>query len=140
VATLPKEFDARNLVNGHFTLEVKIKRLGQWRWRLWLALLLCKWAAKLAWLDFKILTQSEGKPYLYYCPYCHREVYGREPEEAEYKTIGCPHCHCQFLIIGDFSGPELVTEDTFDLCEYECHWQDPYGFVPEAGCPIHDRA
>jgi len=22
----------------------------------------------------------------------------------------------------------------------ECHWAEPYGFVPEAGCPDHDTA
>ena len=22
---------------------------------------------------------------------------------------------------------------------YECDWVHPYGFVPEAGCPIHDN-
>ena len=22
---------------------------------------------------------------------------------------------------------------------YDCDWVYPYGFVPEAGCPIHDR-
>jgi DNA-directed RNA polymerase subunit RPC12/RpoP len=105
-----------------------------------LALLLCKWATKLAWLDLSLVTQSEEKPYLYYCPYCHREVNGREPEWAEYKTIGCTHCHRQFLVVGSDGGPELVAEETFDICEYECHWQEPYGFVPEAGCPIRDRA
>jgi hypothetical protein len=24
-------------------------------------------------------------------------------------------------------------------CTYACGWQEPYGFVPEAGCPVHDR-
>ena len=23
-------------------------------------------------------------------------------------------------------------------CGYNCIYQEPYGFVPEAGCPIHD--
>lgn len=22
--------------------------------------------------------------------------------------------------------------------EYDCHYTEPYGFVPEAGCPVHD--
>lgn len=25
-------------------------------------------------------------------------------------------------------------------CGYECEWVKPYGFVPEAGCPIHEAA
>lgn len=24
-------------------------------------------------------------------------------------------------------------------CGYACDWVYPYGFVPEAGCPIHDK-
>lgn len=24
-------------------------------------------------------------------------------------------------------------------CGFECGWVYPYGFVPEAGCPVHDR-
>jgi hypothetical protein len=23
--------------------------------------------------------------------------------------------------------------------DYYCHWEYPYGFVPEADCPVHDR-
>lgn len=23
-------------------------------------------------------------------------------------------------------------------CGFECEWVSPYGFVPEAGCPVHD--
>lgn len=26
----------------------------------------------------------------------------------------------------------------FMNCGYECSWTDPYGFVPEDGCPIHN--
>lgn len=24
-------------------------------------------------------------------------------------------------------------------CDGECHFQQPYGFVPHAGCPLHDK-
>ena len=24
-------------------------------------------------------------------------------------------------------------------CEFACCWVEPFGWVPEAGCPIHDR-
>lgn len=24
-------------------------------------------------------------------------------------------------------------------CGFECNWVFPYGFVPEAGCPVHDK-
>lgn len=25
-----------------------------------------------------------------------------------------------------------------NACGYACSFQEPYGFVPEAGCPVHD--
>lgn len=25
-----------------------------------------------------------------------------------------------------------------DACPYSCGFQEPYGFVPEADCPVHD--
>jgi hypothetical protein len=25
------------------------------------------------------------------------------------------------------------------ICGNECHYVEPYGFVPENGCPIHDN-
>ena len=28
--------------------------------------------------------------------------------------------------------------NSFD-CGHECHWVEPYGWVPEADCPIHDH-
>ena len=24
-------------------------------------------------------------------------------------------------------------------CDYNCSYTEPYGFVPEAGCPVHDH-
>jgi hypothetical protein len=36
-----------------------------------------------------------------------------------------------------------VTTSPLDVkeegCDGECHFQAPYGFVPHAGCPLHDR-
>lgn len=31
--------------------------------------------------------------------------------------------------------PNLVFDTS---CSYACGYQEPYGFVPEDGCPIHD--
>lgn len=27
-----------------------------------------------------------------------------------------------------------------DDCGYMCQYVEPYGFVPEVGCPVHDRS
>ncbi len=29
-------------------------------------------------------------------------------------------------------------DNDFEDCGYHCHYTESYGFVPEAGCPIHD--
>jgi hypothetical protein len=31
-----------------------------------------------------------------------------------------------------------MIEDTIPKCGFACEWVSPYGFVPEAGCPVHD--
>jgi len=33
---------------------------------------------------------------------------------------------------------ELEKKGQFPSKNCECHWQEPYGFVPEADCPEHD--
>lgn len=34
---------------------------------------------------------------------------------------------------------EWRSENTPTECGYDCDWVYPYGFVPEADCPIHDK-
>lgn len=37
--------------------------------------------------------------------------------------------------------PKIVRDPECDeplACGYSCGYQEPYGFVPEAGCPVHD--
>ena len=31
-----------------------------------------------------------------------------------------------------------VPENYREPCDYYCEFQEPYGYVPEAGCPVHD--
>jgi len=33
----------------------------------------------------------------------------------------------------------LSYEDLADKCDCECHFTKEYGFVPEAGCKVHDK-
>lgn len=33
---------------------------------------------------------------------------------------------------------DQLNEILLKACPADCSWQEPYGFVPEAGCPIHD--
>ena len=34
---------------------------------------------------------------------------------------------------------DLIQQELVGDCACECHFQMPYGFVPEADCPIHDK-
>ena len=37
-----------------------------------------------------------------------------------------------------WESPEMPIEWQVPECGYNCGWTEPYGFVPEAGCPVHD--
>jgi len=37
-----------------------------------------------------------------------------------------------------FDIPHSIARMVEGDCDRACGWQDPYGFVPEAGCPVHD--
>jgi hypothetical protein len=40
----------------------------------------------------------------------------------------------------DDDPPVRVEAGEFPSASCECHWAEPYGFVPEAGCQHHDTA
>jgi DNA-directed RNA polymerase subunit RPC12/RpoP len=80
--------------------------------------------------------------YIYRCPKCGQEFNGEKPNKPGTLCLACPHCNYQSLVIGDADKPYLlnpgVLKDGIELCSYGCHYAEPYGFVPMAGCPIHD--
>jgi len=56
-----------------------------------------------------LMAKDENKITFFLCKKCNREMLWEEKERV-----------CK------------------GKCGYECDYQSPYGFVPEAGCPIHD--
>ena len=49
----------------------------------------------------------------------------------------------QIVKAGEFERQYIISLEQLmnilkEVCPAECHYQEPYGFVPEAGCPIHD--
>lgn len=61
-----------------------------------------------------------------------------EPEDQESRgyleEVECACSHCKLSEqygVGSHGGPVRK-------CDGECHFQEPYGFVPHAGCPLHD--
>ena len=54
------------------------------------------------------------------------------------------------LLTGRFSVPTTaeakheermtnLTKQRLGDCEYACRYAEPFGWVPECGCPVHDR-
>ena len=79
-----------------------------------------------------------SEPWLYRCPHCGRDFNGHKA----LVVASCPHCNYQSLVIGTAEKPYLLNpdrlQDDVELCRWGCHYQEPYGFVPVAGCPVHD--
>lgn len=134
------KIDLDKLTAKHFTLSVRINRLHEWEWRLKLALLLCRLAAKIAWLKFELIREIPPDPWLYYCQRCGRDIADYKPCFERYLVISCPHCHYQSLVVGGGEEPVYVTEEGLGAYACDCHWQEPYGFVPATDCPIHDKS
>ncbi len=123
------------------TIIVKLERFKQWQLRLWIATQLIWLASKIAWVDIEIQFIDKGEPWLYYCPKCGKDIC----DGKDALSVRCHHCNYQSLVIQNIEGkpycldPSLV-EDGAEFCSWGCHYAEPYGFVPMADCPIHDRS
>ena len=72
-------------------------------------------------------------------------IYCAKASEPEYKKgeaflcIVCLHCHRQ-MPATSIGGLRILSVNEIPSCEdYYCEFAEPYGFVPECGCPVHDR-
>ena len=120
-----------NHVAKDVKVEVRIRLLGKAKFRLRMALM--TWILKLAALvspfDMRVCTDVT-EPILFYCPFCGRGVVGRViMHRAE--SVTCEHCGRQSVV----KRGKLIHDEP---CDYECGVAEPYGFVPEADCPVHD--
>lgn len=73
------------------------------------------------------------------CPFCGmraNQLYDRI--EGEY--VACSHCTVRTIGYGDPAEAIAVWNARYQECGNACGYQEPYGFVPEADCPVHDRA
>lgn len=82
------------------------------------------------------------------CPFAHTEEYHLENgcggyEDKQEKKC-CKKCYTNYTT-DDYPAHETLdacldpTCDCHIKCDGECHFQDPYGFVPHASCPLHDK-
>jgi hypothetical protein len=58
--------------------------------------------------------------------------------DTEKMIAFCPRCWGKWHCTYDMMSGQTIILDSWD-CESECHYQEPYGFVPEADCPVHDN-
>ena len=107
---------------------VRCTHLGQVRWRVRLSTWLLELAQRISPLKLEI-CQDITTPALFYCPFCQKDVSTRTVAgRLEYPQ--CSHCGRQFPVK---DGNVMAMS-----CTYGCHIVDEYGFVPTAGCPVHD--
>lgn len=111
-------------------LEVSIVNLDRFIWRSRVLDWILRFAKIVSPFDLRII-ESDEKPLLLYCPYCGRDNAKRLGDGIWYPR--CNHCGQQFMV----RNYEVVKDP--EPCENECHYCKPYGFVPEAGCPVHDN-
>ena len=114
-------------------LKAEIRRARWLYWRLRLSVRLTSLAC---WIG------QSAKPCRYICPKCREEFKDEKPSKPLVLVVTCPHCSYQSIVGGSVERPYIVNpdrlQDGVELCSYGCHYEEPYGFVPMAGCPVHD--
>lgn len=63
------------------------------------------------------------------CPTCGAAITYTSGIHGE--VVRCEFCHRQIWALGN-------TIADPDPCDFACGYTEPFGFVPEAGCPVHD--
>jgi len=117
---------------------IRIRRPRHFVWRMHVAIWLIKVAGVISPIRI-IVDQWIDEPWLYHCPSCGREFNDYKPkaENGWYFTVSCPHCHKQHMAQIQDDQAQIVK--AIPLCDHGCEYVEPYGFVPGAGCPIHDH-
>ena len=69
---------------------------------------------------------------LAYCPHCE-QLMDWKATAGNLAIVKCRNCHRQFPA----RDGQVVDPGP---CDFACGYAEPYGFVPEAGCPVHDLA
>lgn len=116
-------------------IHISVTHVGEFTWRTKLATLFLRLARIAAPLVIDI-SESIGQPWLYYCPYCGHDFNNYYVPGRDHMTVLCPHCNRQSFVLIDEHGAHTVKEPA--PCDFGCGYTEPFGFVPEADCPVHD--
>ena len=117
-------------------VKAEMRCVKWWHWRLKLSV----WITNLAcWIG----RDKSAESWVYYCPHCGMRFSDRKPDNPGVLVLTCPYCNYQSLVGGSPKwgwyaiNPDIL-QDGVELCRHGCHYQEPYGFVSMAGCPVHD--
>lgn len=122
------ELDVNEVAQG-VTIEIQMIGLRRFHWRLRLFNLWAMVGRVISPFNLR-LVESDEKALLLYCPYCGRESAHTLPDGVMWPR--CKWCGRQFMV----RNYEVVKDPP--SCDNECHYCEPYGFVPEEACPVHD--
>lgn len=124
------ELDVNDVAPG-VKIELRMVGLRRFHWRLRLFNLWVQLGYLISPFSLRVVDGDE-KACLLYCPYCgHGNAYTL-PDGVMWPR--CKYCGRQFMV----RNWEVVKDPP--ACDYECGYCEPFGFVPEDGCPIHDGA
>lgn len=88
--------------------------------------------------------ESGGYTFLFRCLKCGTEFVRKGDWDGCRlgSMVACDGCGYQYMVAGSYSQKYLVNPNALkgdaELCQFGCHYQEPYGFVPMIGCPVHD--
>lgn len=78
------------------------------------------------------------------CPWCAHRGSIETPIQPLETVVSCSWCKRQILVAGSPEKPYAFNPmmphagEIKPVCKFGCHFTEPYGFVPMAGCPTHD--
>lgn len=111
-------------------VEVAVVGLRRFRWRLRFFQFFIQAARLFAPFHLRVVDSDE-QPCLLYCPYCGHDNAYALPSGVMWPR--CKHCGRQFMV----RDREVVKDPGPCDCG-GCGYCEPYGWVPECGCPVHD--
>ena len=124
------DVDLREAAKG-VKVVVVLRGLRVVKVRMALATVFLRLARLVAPFDLRV-EKDPSEPMLLYCPYCgHETVHELPPKGIRWPS--CGWCGRQFMV----RDGEAVKEPPPCDCD-GCGRCEPYGWVPEDGCPVHD--